>query len=511
MIAKSTSKQFAVSVFFSFFAVALNYLISLVLTPFITENIGTEAYGFVSLAKAFANYASIFTVALNAFSARYISVEYHKGNMKKANVYYNSVFIGDVILAIIIFGITTIIITNIDRFLMIPEDLISDVKKLFLLDTINFLILSCSTVFMTATTVKNRLELGSIGKAISYIAEAVFLFIAFSLLTPHVYYVGIGLMVSSCVILFFNIGFTARLTPELKVQRGCFSIEAVKSILSTGIWNSVNNLGNVLNTGLDLLVSNIMLSSLASGQLAIVKTISTIFATLFQLVATVFQPMQLKYYANNDKKALILSFKLGIKLTGAFSNILFAVFFVFGAIYYELWTPSQDIETLQIVTIMTIAGNVIEGAVYPLYYGYTLTVRNKIPCFITLLSGLINVLAMYVLINFFDAGIYAVVLTTTVLTWLVNFVFNPLYVSYCLKIKLTTFYPILFRHIVSGVLLLAVFGIIRRIYYPDSWIGLIVVTLVCTAIGVILHALIIFDSEERKMIIKKLHRRRMKL
>ena len=294
MAARSTSKQFVVSVFFSSFAVALNYLISLVLTPFITENIGTEAYGFVSLAKTFANYASIFTVALNAFPARYISIEYHKGNKKKANVYYNSVFIADIILAIVIIGIAVVIITNLNRFLMIPEDLIGDVKKLFLLDTINFLILSCGTVFMTATTIKNRLEMGSIARAISYIAEAVFLFIAFSLLTPRVYYVGIGLIVSSCVILLINIGLTARLTPDLKVQRGYFSIEAVKSILSAGIWSSVNSLGNTLNTGLDLLVSNMMLSALAAGQLAIVKTISTIFTTLFQLVATAFQPMQIK-------------------------------------------------------------------------------------------------------------------------------------------------------------------------------------------------------------------------
>lgn len=192
------------------------------------------------------------------------------------------------------------------------------------------------------------------------------------------------------------------------------------------------------------------------------------------------------------------------------SNIAFAGFTVFGAVYYKLWTPSQDIGVLQTVTIMTIIGGIIEGAVYPLYYGYNLTVKNKIPCFITIFSGLMNVFGMYVLIEFLDAGIYAVVLTTTVLTWMVNFVFNPLYVSYCLKIRLTTFYPTLFRHIVSSVLLLAVFSIIRKIYYPNSWIGLIMVAIVCAIIGAILHALIVFDSEDRKTIIQKLDRRRIK-
>ena len=136
MSTRSTSKQFIISVFFSFFAVAVNYLISLIITPFITENIGTEAYGFVSLAKTFSNYASIFTIALNSFSSRYISIEYHKGNKEKANVYYNSVFIADILMAAAIFGVALAIIVNLDKFLVIPNDLISDVKKLFLLEIV---------------------------------------------------------------------------------------------------------------------------------------------------------------------------------------------------------------------------------------------------------------------------------------------------------------------------------------------------------------------------------------
>lgn len=87
------TKQFASSVFLSLLAVGLNYIITLLLTPYIVENIGTEAYGFVSLAKTFANYALIFTTALNTFAARFISIEYFDRNIKKAQQYFNSVFL----------------------------------------------------------------------------------------------------------------------------------------------------------------------------------------------------------------------------------------------------------------------------------------------------------------------------------------------------------------------------------------------------------------------------------
>lgn len=503
-MARSTSKQFVVTVIFSLMSVAVNYIISLILTPYITENIGTEAYGFVSLAKTFANYASIFTVALNSFSARYISIEYHKGNLKKAKNYYNSVFFADLILSGAIFAVAIILIVNLDQFLSIPTGLIRDVKLLFLLDTLNFLILSCSTVFLTATTIKNRLELGSLARTISYVAEAAVLILAFTLLEPRVYFVGMGLIVSSAVILVINVLITKKYTPDLKLEKGCFSVEAVKQLLSAGIWNSINSLGNTLNTGLDLLISNMMLSALAAGQLAIVKTISTIFSTSYQLVANAFQPVQLKYYANGDKNALIKSFKTAIKLNGMISNIAFAGFCIFGSVYYKLWTPSQDVTVLQMVSIITIIGSVIEGAVYPLYYGYTLTVKNKIPCYITILSGLLNVAGMYVLIKYFDAGLYAVVLTTTFLTWIVNFVFNPMYVSHCMRIKLTTFYPTLVRDIASSAILLVVFKGISIIYYPSSWLGLIVVALCCALIGAVIHMIIVLNRDEWCLLKNKL-------
>ena len=73
-------------------AYVVNYGILLVLTPFITRNIGAEAYGFVTLAKEFSQYAAILTMALNTYAARYIGLSYHKNDIHGANVYFASVF-----------------------------------------------------------------------------------------------------------------------------------------------------------------------------------------------------------------------------------------------------------------------------------------------------------------------------------------------------------------------------------------------------------------------------------
>lgn len=50
-----------------------------------------------------------------------------------------------------------------------------------------------------------------------------------------------------------------------------FSFSAVKDLFVSGIWNSINSIGNLLNSGLDLWISNLMLSPTSMGELSIVK------------------------------------------------------------------------------------------------------------------------------------------------------------------------------------------------------------------------------------------------
>ena len=52
------------------------------------------------------------------------------------------------------------------------------------------------------------------------------------------------------------------------------SFSKIKNLLKNGIWNSLNQLGNELNSGLDLLISNLMLSAVAMGQISVVKNIA---------------------------------------------------------------------------------------------------------------------------------------------------------------------------------------------------------------------------------------------
>ena len=498
---RNVGSQYLISVFIILVSAGINYGIQLVLTPYITDALGTEAYGFVSLAKTFANYATIITVAINSVATRFIAVEYQRNNYKKANIYYSTLFYADLVLGGIILIIAAIIIININNLLNISSHLLFDVRYLFSLSIINVCIISVGTVFNSATLILNRLDLSGLFKILSYSLEAISLLLLFCFFKPRIIYVGYSLAVASLALVIVNYLYSKKATKELVINRSFFSFKAVKEVIATGIWYSINSLGNTLNAGLDLWVSNLLLSAFQMGQLAIVKTVTTIGTALYQLTAQPFQPILLKYYSANNINKLVDTLKLSIKANSCLSNILFAVFIVFGSYYYKLWTPNQDSYFLTYLTMVSLIGAIIEGAVTPLYYVYVLTKNNRIPCLMTLGSGIINVISMYILIHFFNLGLNAVVGTTSVLSWIMHFLFTPIYVSKCLEQQSTLLLSTIIRSTSSALVTVFLFKLVRLIIIPNSWSSLILTVLLCGVIGVLIHFLIVASNYEKQIVL----------
>ena len=119
-------------------SVFLNCFINLYLTPQITNSVGADAYGFVSLAKNFVSYANIIMTALNSYAARYMTVAYIQKDEKKFKQYYNTVFFGDLFIGGVIFIVGIIATIFLEKLLNIPGHLILDVKIMFALTFLTF-------------------------------------------------------------------------------------------------------------------------------------------------------------------------------------------------------------------------------------------------------------------------------------------------------------------------------------------------------------------------------------
>ena len=423
------------------------YFVTLFLTSYITENIGIEAYGFVSIAKTFVDYGGIITVALTSFIVRYITISYHKNDIKEANSYYVSSINAILILCILLCLIFVGVIVNLQHIIKIPYYLLTSVKILFVMVFLTFVITTLATPFGTGFYISNRLDLSGIIKIVAYLGEILALLLLFLFFKPSVWFAGFVTLIAAITNLLLTYFVNRKLIPSFKYNLRLHSNEKVFKLIKNGIWNSINQLGNTLNSGLDLLVSNSLLSGVQTGQIAIAKSIGAIFGTLSAIIFQPLQPELLRAYAQGVNDIFLNQLKKSMKLCG----VAFSGFFAMGSLFYKLWLPTQNNQLLHILTLLTVFTYIMDIFLQPLYYVSTLTVKNIIPCFVTIFGGVLNVLGMIFLIKYTALGIYSVPITTAIIMLFINLFFNPMYASWCLKISKWYFYPVVLKHLLSTI------------------------------------------------------------
>lgn len=486
----------ALTILISGASMIISYMINLLLTPYITQRLGIEAYGFVSIAKTAVSYASIATVALTSFIVRFVSVSYHAGDMEKARGYYASSVAASVGLLGILMAVMLPAVSQLEYILNIPEDLIGSVKILFVIVFINFGLTTISIPLGAVFYVKNRVDVLGIIKIIAYIAEAVVLLGVFSFLPPTIWFVGVGSVTATTVILFFSGKMTRKLTPELQFRKESVSFQKIKTIMRNGVWNSLNSLGNTLNSGLDLLMSNLMLTGEATGQIAVVKIIHTMFSALYQVVFQPLQPRLIQVYAQDNTERFVVELKKAMRICGGVAGLAFAGFFALGKVYYHLWLPEENAALLYYLTIVMIIVSITEGIMQPVYFVSTLTLKNRIPCWVTIAGGIVNVAATYCLLRYTDLGPFAVVGTTTVVMLCINLFFNPIYAAKCLGIRPGTLYRTMIRHFAATGAMVPVLWGMGQVMDPQTWIGFFLCIVPMSVVGVMLYVLLVSGTAE---------------
>ena len=312
-------------------------------------------------------------------------------------------------------------IVRLDRMLQIPQELTADVKLLFFIVLMRYLLTLLRTAFDAAAFISERIDLAEKLQSAAYLLQAGLLLALCLLLQPHVWYVGLAAAVGALLLLAGNLRLCHKLTPELQFHVKDFSPHAVWEVLSTGSWTALNNLGNLLNSGLDLLITNLMLNATVMGQISVAKSLETIVSGMIMKISTVFRPRCLRLYAEDKMEELTGLLKISMRCTGGFCNLVVMGFFVCGHDFMALWLPGQNTDFLFRAGLIVLLSDIATGAVQPLYYVYTLTQKLRLPCCVTILMGTANVLSMYILLRYTSVGAYAVLLTTLVIS-VVHFV-----------------------------------------------------------------------------------------
>jgi len=501
----SANKQIAKNMVFNLGVFIINTGISFFLSPYLIRTVGKEAYSFYPLISNIVQYSNIITAAIGSMAGRFITMEIYGNRFKEAEGYFNSVLLANWILSLFFCILTLFGVIYIADLLTVPEYLITDVRWIFALSALAMIVTINSDLLGLGTYIKNRIDLNSMMRMAWALVNVIIIILLFICCNASIVYIGIASLIASVVCVVINIIFKKTLLPELSIKPfSSFSLNKIKVLFSSGIWNSVNQLSNVLLTHIDLLVTNIFLGAAITGDFALVKMAPNLIYTLLALLTGSFIPNFNILYAKKEYDELLHEVKKSIKVVGVLICIPLGFLLVFADEFFSLWVPSSDSSFLYWLSFATVLPMVFGSSVNPVFGVFTITNRLKTPSIVLLLCGILNTVVICVLLKTTNLGIWSIPIVSGIQHVLRNFFFTPMYAALCLNQKFNVFYPAVCKSCMALIIVCITGYFIKMLCLDNNWFLLAFKAISMSAISLLLNVFIIFDNQERSYILIKI-------
>jgi len=487
----------AINISSRFAAYAVNLGVQFFLTPYIVMALGAAEYGYLGLGQNFISYLDIFTFVTAGTLFRFAMISFTQKNKDDVNAYFSSSIYSTLVYLLALIIPVGYAIWRLQDYININPNIVYDVQILFVLLMFNFVFNTFFLIFRTGTQMVNKFYLISIRDFFSVIIETALLLSMYIFFEPKIYYLGISAVVLSGLTMIYDFVLLKRFIPHLEIKIKHVKWIKLRDIISSGFYAMVKQTSNILLVGLDLLFANTMVSEIAMGQLSIGKILPKAMQSFLTMAISSFNVMFTKLYAQKRMDHLLVQVKRGIKVLGTVTMLPNVILIVYGLPFYKLWIPNQDVQLIYILSVLTALVLVMTGLMSPLQSIFTITNHLKVNAIVHLIYGLVSVLTTYLFLKYTNFGVYAIAGVSTFYGILLPFVFQMPYAAYCLDLPKFAFFPLMFRSILT-FLVLVLFGFgMSRIIMPTNWIQLILSCGILGIVGVGVIYLVYFTAEER--------------
>lgn len=478
------------------------------LSSFIVKNLGEAANGFTQLANNFVSYASLIALAFNSMAGRFIAVSVHRGERERADVYFSSVVVCNLVLTAVLIPAAVLITGNLDRLIEIGNNSVVDVKILFGCVFVNYFFSQISSIFSISFYVVNKVYVQNIVIMLRHAANAALLLLVFGLFPPRLYYVSM----IACFLTFLGVPvyafFLRKNMPYLRFGFSKFSFGTVLELAKSGIWNTVNQCGNLLMTEFDLLLSNLYVSPDAMGWLAVSKTIPSAFLHLTYAINNSFAPDLTKEWAREGTSNLLAKLRQNMKISTLIMSVPVVTFCVFSVDFYRLWMPTLDPVMLAKLTFLACFSMIPWAGPQILYNVLTTTNKLSANAVTFLMTGFLNFGIVALLLNVTDLGVYAIAGVSSALSLLRNLVFTAPYTAKILNLKwYVLYYDVGFSILCSAVN--AAIGLcVRHFFSVSGWFTLFLFAGITAVVSFALEAVLAFGFRGIKGAFRSVFRRK---
>lgn len=415
-------------------SIGVALIISFFVTQYIVTHIGKEAYSFYPIANNFSTYFSAIFLITNSLSSRFIMIPYLKGNYEDSSKYCSTVLFSNIIITAIVFVIETIFYLNINNIVNIPEYLLIEVKRLFMFTFMSSIIYGLSNYFSIGYYVKERMDLQAITSIAENVAKGSI--VLYLLLNNQITIASFGfsLFIAACTRSVLDIVFYFCLMKDIPIRISSFSKNNLLEITKLGIWSLISRSGSLLIANIQLIISNIFLGVDKAGELALIQPLVSVCTLVASTVARFVDPTITKNISKyNDKSRSNLSYIYTI--IEVCIVIPICIVLAISGSFYKLWIPNEYSDILYLLTILSCIEiivlylSTINESVLTTFF------KEKEKAITYLLTGLFNLLLVYLMLSFTNLGNIGIILAAIISYIFYHLIFVYKYARHTLNRK----------------------------------------------------------------------------
>lgn len=435
--------QIAVNILTNMLVILLNLAFNLYITPLYINKLGLGVYGYVGVITNFISFLSVMTIVLNSMVGRFYAVSINQNRREEANQYISTAFYVGLGLDVLLLPFLALIALHLESFIIVSPSYLGDVRIAFILTAAAFLINVISLVNMTGAYALNRLDINNIIRLVMIGIRFAVIMLLFYTFQAKVYFLGISLVLEnlfSAVVTYITF---KRLVPDLKYNICFFSKEKMFNLLSSGFFNAIVLLGDLLMSQVMLIVANHTIPAEEVGVLGSFIVILNGLKSLAGAISSAFSPTTLKYYAKSAFDQLMDNSLAAVVIIGSVVGWVVSIFCIMDIRFFHLWLGKDFSQyhfailflILPLISILTTS-----------QFHVILQALNKlIPySFATIMCGIISIAAMYLLGSYLGWGMLGIIIGCNLMAFIQHIFVLPHFVHNYLQRSMKKLYAAIF-------------------------------------------------------------------
>lgn len=429
----------------------ISIFIGLLLTPILVKKLGIEVYGILPIALFLTFYMGVIAQSLTASVNRFLIEKFISNKIEDANIIFSTSFILITIYVLVLGIILIYPILHIGDFLIIPFGHNNEAVKLFLSVLLSFMFAMISSSLSVSMYAKNRIDLMQFGNIIRNLTKVLCVLLFLELGFISLSYVGLAIIVSEVVYLFFAIIVWRVLTPELSLKLSFFRKSKVKELTLFSGWVLFDQIGTILFLKTDLILVNSLMGSKANGEYSIATQFSDLLRSLAGLVASSLGPMMIILYEEKKYSKLTSMTIAFVKLLSLSLATPIILLCLFSREILRIWMGEQFVHLAPLVCLVTLP-LIINLGTLPILSINLAIKKIQIPALVNCILAVVGIVTSLIIYNVTDIGYYAIAIAYVLTLTVKNAIFIPWYAAIILEIPKITFFKTHLNSIIFSIM-----------------------------------------------------------